>query len=118
MVYDTDSLPRVFKPNDKKGPIVFTGKVDGAVYAELRHPKVAQPLPFFVENAEISISYNADNPEPPLAISWGSAVYDPATDADYRAVFKRADEAMYAMKNEYYRTHGGRGGTVITGRIV
>ncbi len=45
---------------------------------------------------------------PEISISYGSAIYDPETDADYRAVFKRADEAMYRMKNEFYRRRGDR----------
>ena len=63
-VYDTDSLPHTFKPTGKKGPVVFTGKVEGIgiAYAELRHTKSAEPLPFFIENTEITINYNAENP--------------------------------------------------------
>ncbi len=38
----------------------------------------------------------------PISLSWGSAVYDPAVDADFRSVFKRADEAMYCKKSEHY----------------
>lgn len=40
-----------------------------------------------------------------LAISKGSAVFNPETDKDYKTVFARADEAMYHCKAEYYRTH-------------
>ena len=60
---------------------------------------------------------NETTPDLPLSISWGSAVYDPAVDADYRAVFKRADDAMYEMKNAYYRRRGGRGGTVFPQKL-
>ncbi|MBO7488779.1 MAG: hypothetical protein J6T88_00710 [Bacteroidales bacterium] len=62
LVYDGDMTPRILKPKGKKG-LVITGAVKGAVYAELRHPKVAMPLPFFIENTDISISYKSDNPE-------------------------------------------------------
>jgi len=44
----------------------------------------------------------------PVSLSWGSAVYDPEIDADYRSVFKRADEEMYRYKAEYYSNRGGR----------
>lgn len=63
LIYDGDSIPRVLKPAKKKGPVFFTGTAKGAAYAELRHSKVAQPLPFFIENTEISISYKANDPE-------------------------------------------------------
>jgi len=63
-VYDTDSMPRVLKPEgNKKGQVTFAGTVRGAVYAELRHPKVASPLPFFLENSDISINFNPKDPE-------------------------------------------------------
>jgi len=39
----------------------------------------------------------------PLAISMGTAEYDPAVDKAYKDVFKRADEAMYRDKAEYYQ---------------
>lgn len=44
----------------------------------------------------------------PLSVSKGFATFDPATDSDYRAVFRRADEAMYGDKTAYYEAHGGR----------
>ena len=47
----------------------------------------------------------AEAPDLPLAISWGSAVYDGALDPDYRSVFRRADEAMYSVKSERHRLH-------------
>ena len=43
-----------------------------------------------------------------FSISSGSAVYNRETDRDYRAVFNRADTAMYNDKREYYLTHGDR----------
>jgi diguanylate cyclase (GGDEF)-like protein len=38
-----------------------------------------------------------------LAISKGAAIYDPEVDQAYKDVFKRADEAMYKNKSEYYQ---------------
>ena len=63
LIYDSDSIPRVLRPAGKKGPVFFTGTVNGAAYAELHHSKVTQPLPFFIENTVISISYKSDSPE-------------------------------------------------------
>ena len=53
---------------------------------------------------------NADNPayKEPLAVSKGAAVFDHLQDKDFKTLFARADEAMYACKAEYYRTHGDR----------
>ncbi|MBQ6205917.1 MAG: diguanylate cyclase [Oscillospiraceae bacterium] len=44
----------------------------------------------------------------PLALSKGVAVYVPGQDADFQAVFKRADLAMYEDKRAYYAKHGDR----------
>ena len=43
-----------------------------------------------------------------FSISAGSAVYNHETDREYRAVFNRADTAMYNDKREYYLTHADR----------
>ncbi len=43
-----------------------------------------------------------------LSISGGGAVYTPGQDADYNAVFRRADEAMYRKKAAYYQQFGDR----------
>ena len=43
-----------------------------------------------------------------LSFSWGGAVYQPGRDADFKEVFKRADQAMYRNKGEYYRQYGDR----------
>ena len=44
----------------------------------------------------------------PLAVSKGSATFDPTIDSDYQAVFKRADTEMYRDKAAYYQTHEDR----------
>ena len=62
-IYDTDASPRVLKPSGKRGAMLFTGSVRDVAYAELRHNKILRPLPLFVDNAEITVSFNADNPE-------------------------------------------------------
>ena len=43
-----------------------------------------------------------------LSFSGGGAVYRPGVDSDYKEVFKRADEAMYQNKANYYRQFGDR----------
>ncbi len=51
------------------------------------------------------------NPHPyqrPLTISKGAAAYLPGQDTECRAVFRRADEAMYQDKANYYLSQGDR----------
>lgn len=44
----------------------------------------------------------------PLSLSKGFAAFAPGQDAGYLAAFRRADEAMYRDKAEYYKTHDRR----------
>ena len=44
----------------------------------------------------------------PLAISKGYSTFIPGKDTEYREPFRRADEAMYQDKAEYYKTHDRR----------
>jgi len=44
----------------------------------------------------------------PLAVSKGAAFYDAGKDAAYKDVFKRADDAMYHNKSEYYQGQNDR----------
>ncbi len=37
-----------------------------------------------------------------LSFSWGAAIYQPGQDTNVKAVFRRADQAMYGNKNEYH----------------
>jgi diguanylate cyclase (GGDEF)-like protein len=48
----------------------------------------------------------SEDPERPLGLSWGSAVYDPETDREYQSVFQRADAAMYEMKQAHHAAAG------------
>ena len=43
-----------------------------------------------------------------LSFSGGWAIYRPGEDASYREVFKRADQAMYDNKDEFYSSNGGK----------
>ena len=43
-----------------------------------------------------------------LSFSGGGAVYRPGEDAAFKEVFKRADEAMYRTKGNYYKQFGDR----------
>ena len=42
----------------------------------------------------------------PLAIAKGYAMYSPGNDKEYKQVFKRADQKMYANKLAYYNRYG------------
>lgn len=44
----------------------------------------------------------------PLSLSKGAAVYRPGEDDSYKAVFKRADQAMYEDKRAHYQAFGDR----------
>ncbi len=44
----------------------------------------------------------------PLAISKGASTFNPDVDQDVKSVFRRADDAMYMDKTEYYKTHDRR----------
>lgn len=55
-----------------------------------------------------SFNANEKNYEMTLSFSRGASVYRYGEDADYQTVFKRADEAMYANKGQYYRQFGDR----------
>lgn len=41
-----------------------------------------------------------------LSFSWGGAIYRPGVDAAFKEVFKRADQAMYFTKEDYYQRCG------------
>ena len=58
------------------------------------------------------VSFNADNAANPvpLAVSQGYASYIPGGDTQFREVFARADEMMYADKRAYYESTGDRRG--------
>ena len=48
------------------------------------------------------------HPEAELSVSKGFAVFDPHSDADYLALFRRADQDMYSDKESFYRSEGIR----------
>ena len=43
-----------------------------------------------------------------LSFSYGAAVHKPGDDENFKDVFRRADEAMYRNKGEYYKQFGDR----------
>ena len=47
-------------------------------------------------------------PDVEIGLSIGSATYDPSSDRTYAEVFNRADNAMYADKRAFYKTHEDR----------
>ncbi len=48
------------------------------------------------------------HPDAELTVSKGFAVFDPHSDADYLALFRRADQDMYSDKESFYRSEGIR----------
>lgn len=62
-IYDNNASPRTIKKTPQKGKATFTGSVKNATYAELRHSAIPHPLPFFIENNTIRITFNTSNPE-------------------------------------------------------
>lgn len=64
-----------------------------------------------LENADLDamlLSAQRLDAQSRISISKGCAAYDPETDDGYRAVFNRADNAMYNDKRLYYLTHEDR----------
>ena len=57
------------------------------------------------KNAQLPI---LDDSNFEVGISIGFATYDPEIDRTYSDVFHRADNAMYADKREFYKTHEDR----------
>ncbi len=48
------------------------------------------------------------HPDAELAMSRGFAVFDPRRDADFLAIFRRADQNMYSNKESFYRSEDVR----------
>ena len=61
-----------------------------------------------LEEEEENFNKNEKRYAMTLSFSHGGAVYRPGKDADFKEVFKRADQAMYENKNEYYEKIGGQ----------
>ncbi|MBQ8913988.1 MAG: diguanylate cyclase [Lachnospiraceae bacterium] len=61
-----------------------------------------------LDNELASFNANEKTYEMTLSFSKGASVFRPESDSDYQTVFKRADEAMYANKGQYYRQFGDR----------
>ena len=40
-----------------------------------------------------------------FSFSWGGTAFHPSEDVNYKEVFKRADQAMYHYKRNYYKQH-------------
>lgn len=61
-----------------------------------------------MDNELASFNENEKTYEMTLSFSKGASVFRAESDSDYQTVFKRADEAMYANKGQYYRQFGDR----------
>lgn len=67
-LYTTDAMPRAAKGTKNGTTYLFQGAVDGVVYAEFRYintlsNNAVSIIPFFVENSDIVVRYNAEAPE-------------------------------------------------------
>lgn len=65
---------------------------------------------YFIKVRKESDKFNESNPDliTPVSFSMGAATYRKELDKDYKAVFKRADEAMYRNKGLYYKNFHDR----------
>ena len=63
IIYDNGSRPRTLKARIDNRMAEFSGTVAGEAYAELCHPDFVTPVAFFIENADINITVNAENPD-------------------------------------------------------
>ena len=66
LIFDRAGSPRSFKAKVSDGAATFSGTVRQPVYAELRLTRGAAstpvPLPFFIENSQIIITFDTANP--------------------------------------------------------
>lgn len=61
-IYESD-VPRLLHARIQDGHFAFSGSVDHPVAAEIRHPSLARPLLFILENSAIRIKVNLRHPE-------------------------------------------------------
>ena len=61
-IYDGDSTSRLLRSDSKGAEFSFSGTVQHPVLAELRYNTLPQSLFFFLENSEINIALNVQNP--------------------------------------------------------
>lgn len=73
-----------------------------AITAALSGEDMAAKLQAVARAAE-DFNTAPDRPEAALSMSMGAATYNAGTDASFREVFVRADEAMYENKGEHHR---------------
>ncbi len=62
-VYDNDTTARAIKSKIIENEFIFEGSVSQPCYAELKSSLNSKPLRFFIENNDITIKYNNQNPE-------------------------------------------------------
>lgn len=97
-----DDLKAVFKPENifRIGGDEFIALLTGKDEADMRE--------LFCRLDRVIEEQNERDPDIPIGISKGFSVYAAGRDAAYQEVVRRADEAMYADKAEYYRRHDRR----------
>mgnify|MGYP002852291396 FL=1 len=92
----------------KEENIFRTGGDEFVVIEESTPEEKIKKILMRFDNAVIAFNRTNDLYTEELAISKGAATFNKELDANYKSVFDRADKAMYACKEEYYRTHNDR----------
>ncbi len=85
----------------------FIAVMNGTTKDEMEH------LFSLVELALIEENKTEKAYKTPLSLSKGCSAYQAERDTEYREAFRRADDAMYADKAEYYKTHDRRRGSAL-----
>lgn len=85
-VFANDTIPKVYKSVVKKGTVLFKGSVKKPCYAELTIGNDPRTLFFFVENSQIKIKYNSNDPA-------SSAITGSRTNSKYRYALEQCGES-------------------------
>ena len=83
-------------------------RIGGDEFVVIDEHVTPEQVPGLIDAFERNLhAFNQDNDQykAELGVSKGVAVFNEQTDGDYKTVFARADEAMYADKEAYYKTH-------------
>ncbi len=88
-------------------PVGSCYRIGGDEFAVLLEGTEAQPCLAEADRLLAEVREHTEG-EVLLFLSKGCAVFQPGSDGDYRSVFTRADNAMYADKRAYYQSHGDR----------
>lgn len=97
-IYDGDSSVHTYTDAIDRGLFFFRGAVAQPVLASITHPSMSQPLFFFLENSEISITLNATRPD-------ASYIKGSRSNSEYRYILERynASPDPSAFMRQYIR---------------